>query len=266
MNRLLTKNLKSLNKLPLKLQIKKFNPSIQNNFIHSKNSFFTAKKQQSSHNHNNTKTYKKTDTKTYKQTDKNIDSKINKQTDKEMGKKVDTKTTKKETIKTENLVQKLEEKEKKINGLKDQTLRLVAELDNTRKIAQKEIKKSEVYSVSKFALSLLTAHDNLQRALDVAVKSIDKAKTKEKQSEIDKAFIGLFEGIKLTEDALDKTFSDFGIKKIDCKCKFDPKYHDVLTTVKDETKEDMTISNVLTEGFTIHDRTLRAAQVVAVKN
>ncbi|MES1922928.1 hypothetical protein MHBO_004457 [Bonamia ostreae] len=171
----------------------------------------------------------------------------------------------KKSEKSENFEKIAHERKKEIAKLKDQILRFAAELENTRKISQKEINKARNFSISKFALSLLNAHDNLQRALDVAHKNISEAK--KHQNELGKAFVNLFDGIKMTEDALDKTFGDFGIKKIECEgAKIDPKFHDVLTTVKNAGKEDMTVAEVLQEGFTINERTLRAAQVVANKN
>ena len=49
--------------------------------------------------------------------------------------------------------------------LRTQFLRLYADLDNTRKRAEREVSEARVYGIGKFAGDLLNVADNLARAL-----------------------------------------------------------------------------------------------------
>ena len=55
-------------------------------------------------------------------------------------------------------------------NLKDDYLRAVAEVENTKKRCQQEIEKNNKYAIANFAKNLLGVADNLQRAIDAASK------------------------------------------------------------------------------------------------
>jgi molecular chaperone GrpE len=50
--------------------------------------------------------------------------------------------------------------------LKNQLLRSLAEQENTRQIARKDVESARNFAIKSFAKSLLEVSDNLQRAMD----------------------------------------------------------------------------------------------------
>eukprot|EP01083_Nonionella_stella_P038317 104258_1 len=164
----------------------------------------------------------------------------------------------------EELRRALVEKDTKLKEVRAQMLRFAAEAENTRKRSEREIEQERLYANTGFAKSILTVADTLTLAL----KSVDEQTKEARNGEtpLHKAFVSFYDGIKMTDETLHRVFKDNNIKKINCIGeKFDPKLHHVLTTVPDETKEPNTIANVHVDGYTLHDRTLRAANVITVR-
>lgn len=141
-------------------------------------------------------------------------------------------------------------------NLKDDYLRAVAEVENTKKRCQQEIEKNNKYAISGFAKSLLSVADNLQRAID----AVDK-------DHADEVCESLLKGIELTQNELTKVFAKFDIKKMDIMgTVFDPNFHQVIQEVEDKTKPAGTIIAEVQTGYMIHDRILREAMVVVTKS
>src|SRR3954468_5467125 len=61
---------------------------------------------------------------------------------------------------------RIAELEAQLAQMKDQALRALAEAENTRRRAQREIEDNSKYAVSNFARDMLPVADNLRRALD----------------------------------------------------------------------------------------------------
>ena len=135
--------------------------------------------------------------------------------------------------------------------LKDRFLRALAESENIRKIAEREKREASKFGTTRFARDMLAVHDNLLRALD----AVD-----DEQRESSKALI---EGIELTLRELLNAFSRHGIDAIEPKegDAFDPNLHQAMFYAPVKDTRNGTIVNVLSKGFTIHERLLRAAQV-----
>lgn len=143
--------------------------------------------------------------------------------------------------------------ETELANLKDQALRALADADNTKKRAEREVKAASKYGIERFAADMLSISDNLGRALSV----IDQ-KARETLGDNAK---NLVEGIELTEKELMAIFARHGIKAVPGKgSKFDPNVHQAVAQIPSpETKGD--IAEVMQTGFTLGDRTLRAAMV-----
>ena len=135
--------------------------------------------------------------------------------------------------------------------LSEKMLRALAETENIRKKFFKEKKDAEIYGGTKLARDLLSVLDNLKRALE----SID-----ENLREQNPAFV---EGIELTKRELINTFSNHDINEVKPEVgeKFDPKIHQAMFEAPAPNIEKGMIFQVMTNGFTIGDRLLRAAQV-----
>ena len=135
--------------------------------------------------------------------------------------------------------------------LSDKMMRALAETENIRKKFFKEKKDAEIYGGTKLARDLLTVLDNLERALE----SIDDSLREENP-----AFV---EGIELTKRELLNTFSNHEINEVKPQIgeRFDPKIHQAMFEAPAPNIEKGMIFQVMTNGFTIGDRLLRAAQV-----
>ena len=138
------------------------------------------------------------------------------------------------------------EAEPTVEVLKDQLLRAMAEVQNTKKRAEKEKADISKFSISGFAKDVLRIRDNLQLALKSDVQDAG----------------AIVEGIKLTMSEMDNILGSYGIKIIDSMGKpFDPNFHQAMIEVETEESEPGIVVQVMQEGFMIYDRLLRPALV-----
>ena len=149
-----------------------------------------------------------------------------------------------ETSKLESVCQERDE-------IKDQLMRSLAENENIRKRAEKEKREAESYGITKMSRDILAVYDNLQRALDLAEDILDEKS------------LPMIEGLELTKKDLLDTFKRNRIDKIEPIIgeKFDPKLHQAMFEAPSDSVEKNSIMQVLSIGFSISDRLLRAAQV-----
>ncbi|NNK78402.1 MAG: nucleotide exchange factor GrpE [Litoreibacter sp.] len=135
--------------------------------------------------------------------------------------------------------------------LKDRLLRALADAENIRKRGERDRREAESYGGSKLARDLLPVYDNMRRALEAATDD---------QREAAKAVI---DGIELTLRDLISTFGKHGIEPIvpEIGDRFDPQLHQAMFEAPVPDTKAGDIIQVMTEGFTMHDRLLRAAQV-----
>ena len=154
-------------------------------------------------------------------------------------------------IESEEQEKTLEELKEENKDLSDKMMRALAETENVRKKFFKEKKDAEIYGGTRLARDLLSVLDNLNRALE----SVDD-EMMEKQN----AFL---EGIELTKKELLNTFSNHEINELSPKEgeKFDPKFHQAMFEGPHQNIEKGNIIQVMTNGFTIGERLLRAAQI-----
>ena len=71
-------------------------------------------------------------------------------------------------------VSREEQLEAELKEAKDQLLRTLAEQENTRRIAKKDVQDARNFAVKSFAKSLLEVSDNLSRALEVVPEEMRK--------------------------------------------------------------------------------------------
>lgn len=153
---------------------------------------------------------------------------------------------------------RIQELEAELATLKDQALRVRAEADNIRKRSEREVQNAKLYGVEKFAGDVLSVYDNLTRALH----TID-GKAKEELGENARTLV---EGIELTEKDLTTVLSRHGVKPVPgVGEKFDPNVHQAVANIPHPEIEKGQVAAVMQQGFTIGERTLRAA-MVAVSN
>jgi len=140
-------------------------------------------------------------------------------------------------------------------ALKDRLVRTLADLENTRKRAQREREDALKYGAQKFARDICELADNLQRALD----STDEANANEETKAV-------LEGVKITRDSLKQIFERHGVKEIEAENqRFDPNLHEAMTEVDVPGAPPSTCIQVIEKGFTLNGRLLRPARVIVTK-
>ena len=134
---------------------------------------------------------------------------------------------------------------------KDKFVRALADAENARKRSEKDRREAENYGGSKLARDMLPVYDNMKRALEAAT---------DEQRE---AFGSLLEGVELTMRELLNVFKKHGITLIAPQVgdKFDPLHHQAMFDAPVPNTVAGDIIQVSTEGFMLHDRLLRPAQV-----
>jgi molecular chaperone GrpE len=139
---------------------------------------------------------------------------------------------------------------------KDKALRALAEVENVRRRAQREREDAVKYGVTNFARELLSAADNLRRA----VASVPEGQA------MDEATRNLLAGVAATERELLAAFEKNGIKRIDPKGeRFDHNFHQAIFEAESTGQPPGTIVEVLQPGYVLHDRLLRPAMVGVAK-
>ena len=148
--------------------------------------------------------------------------------------------------------------EEKLKETEEKLLRSLAEIENQRRRFEKEIKDAFEFGSFNFAKESLAILDNLQRAKD-AIKNDEKLKN---NKDIDK----FLENINIIEKDLVSIFEKNRIKKIEVKeKKFDPNFHQAMTEIEDNNKDQGTILHEIQAGYMLGERLLRPALVSVSK-
>lgn len=132
--------------------------------------------------------------------------------------------------------------------LQDKYLRLAAEFENYKRIAQREQREFSRFANETLLKELLPIVDNLERAIECAKKGYGNE--------------GVVQGVELTLKQFLETLSKFGVSPIaTVGTTFNPARHQAITRVETLEKPDNTIIEELQKGYLLHDRVLRAATV-----
>ncbi|HXV73569.1 MAG TPA: nucleotide exchange factor GrpE [Sphingomonadales bacterium] len=149
-----------------------------------------------------------------------------------------------------------EKLKEEIAALSDKLLRALAEAENVRRRAEREVKDASHYAVTAFARDMVHVLDNLQRALK-AVPDALKA---------DAGFRQFVDGIHLTERELMAALERHGIRKISPQgAPFDHDRHQALFEVETDAHPKGHVAEVVQEGYLIKERLLRPALVGVAK-
>lgn len=142
------------------------------------------------------------------------------------------------------------------DALQDKFMRALADAENARKRSEKDRREAENYGGSKLARDMLPVYDNMKRALEAAT---------DEQKQVSAALI---EGVELTMRELLNVFSRHGITPIapEVGDKFDPRQHEAMFEAPLPGTKAGDIIQVSTQGFMLHDRILRPAQVGVSSN
>jgi molecular chaperone GrpE len=154
-------------------------------------------------------------------------------------------------VELERLQQALTEAEERARNHWEQYLRAVAELDNVRKRAQRDIEAANRYGLEKFASELLPVWDSLELAGQNAGTADAKS---------------LVEGQQATLKLLAKALEKIGVVPIQAEGQpFDPARHEAMLAQESRTAEPNSVLQVVQPGYEIKGRLLRPARVIVSK-
>lgn len=159
--------------------------------------------------------------------------------------------TAKELVELERLQQELSQSEERAKSHWDQYLRAVAELENVRKRAQRDIEAANRYGLEKFVLELLPVKDSLE----MAVENAGQADT-----------ASLAAGQRATLQLLEKALKSQDVKMLDPLGEpFDPTRHEAMLAQPSDRAEPNSILKVIQPGYELNGRLLRPARVIVAK-
>lgn len=150
------------------------------------------------------------------------------------------------------LVGLLEAAQQENADLKDQMLRVQAEMQNVRRRAEMDVEKAHKFGVEKFANEMLSVVDNLERALAAAGD--------------DEATKGIREGVEMTLSGFNSGLGKFKIETVDpMGDTFNPELHQAMSMVENADVAPNTVIAVMQKGYTLQGRLLRPAMVMVSK-
>lgn len=143
-----------------------------------------------------------------------------------------------------------------LREMNEKLLRALAEAENVRRRAEREIQDAAAYAITQFARDMASVSDNLRRALAALPEAAHK----------DESLKKFIEGVEMTERELQKTFERYGIKRISPKGEpFDHNLHQAMFEVETDQTKPGHVAEVIQDGYVIKNRLLRPAMVGVAK-
>jgi molecular chaperone GrpE len=139
-------------------------------------------------------------------------------------------------------------KDEELKSLNDKYLRLAAEFDNYKRLAQRDQRDQIRFGNEHLLKELLPVVDNLERAIKAAKGSTSTD--------------GLVQGVDLTLKQMQNVLGKFGVQSIPTMGQpFDPSGHQAVATVPSTQIPDQHVVEEFQRGYRLHDRILRPAMV-----
>lgn len=136
---------------------------------------------------------------------------------------------------------------------RDDVLRALAEVENTRRRAERQVQEARAYAIDRFATDLLPVADTLSRALTAAPA--------EWRASADESARNLLAGLEMTERTLVDVFARNGLKRVGAIGEaFNPAIHQAVAHAPSPHPSG-TVLEVMQPGYVLGDRTVRAAMV-----
>jgi molecular chaperone GrpE len=146
----------------------------------------------------------------------------------------------------------LAEAESRARDSRDVLLRAVADADNARKRAQRDVEAASRFGAERLARDLLEVMDSLELGI-AAGGSADAGR--------------LVEGMEATRRLLASAFERAGVSVVDPLGEpFNPELHEAMTTQECRDVPAGTVLAVIQKGYTLNGRLLRAARVVVARS
>lgn len=156
------------------------------------------------------------------------------------------------TPESEDQTIRVDEMQALLDEAREQHLRALAELDNTRKRAQRDIENAHRFALDRFVADLAPVRESLEMGLGAAGGEGAKG--------------ALAEGLAMTLKQLDQVLAKYGVALVDpVGAAFDPELHEAMQTVPSDQAAPDTVVQVLQKGLTLNGRLLRPALVVVAR-
>ena len=150
-----------------------------------------------------------------------------------------------ETPATENF-------KEEIKQLKEEKIRLLAEMENIRKRFEREKVESIKFGSINLARDILSPADNIERALSAIPKDAEQSQ----------AIKNLIDGLKMVQKEFLTILEKNEIKRIESlNKKFDPTIHQAMMEIEKDGVDEGLVVQEIQAGYTMYDRLLRPAMV-----
>ena len=154
-----------------------------------------------------------------------------------------------ETEMTTVPVAEFEKLKRELDEAKDRGLRALAELENYRARTKRLHDEERKYASADLARAILPIWDNLNLAIGI--------------EDAENNGPAVLAGVKMVVEEFLKVLKNNGIEKIDALHKpFDPNFHESVSFAPSDEYPANTVIYEVKAGFKLHDRVIRAAQVV----
>ncbi|MGA6828363.1 nucleotide exchange factor GrpE [Nitrospira sp. NS4] len=148
------------------------------------------------------------------------------------------------TATQDSLAAKIEE----CQALNEKYLRLAAEFENYKRLAQRDQREQIKFGNEQLLKELLPVVDNMERAIKAARDSGGSA--------------ALVQGVDLTLKQLAGALTKFGVQAVETVGQaFDPNTHQAVSHVPSDSVPPDHVVDEFQKGYRLHDRILRAAMV-----
>ena len=142
--------------------------------------------------------------------------------------------------------------QEELASLKEQNLRIQADMQNVRRRAELDVEKAHKFGVEKFANEMLNVVDNQERGLAAAPE--------------EEATKAIREGMQMTLDSMVAALERFKVEIVNPEGEaFNAEFHQAMSMVENAEVPSGTVLAVMQKGYTLHGRLLRPAMVMVSK-
>ena len=143
--------------------------------------------------------------------------------------------------------------EAELAKVKDQLLRTIAESENIRRRASRDVENAHKFAVEKLLNDLFPVLDSLEKAVETATQTTGAE--------------AIAEGVELSLKMFVSTLEKSGVAQIDPLGEpFDPQHHEAMAMVPNPDAEPNSVMEVMQKGYLLNERLVRAAKVIVVKS
>jgi molecular chaperone GrpE len=137
----------------------------------------------------------------------------------------------------------------------DKLLRSIAEMENVRRRAQRDVENAHKFAVEKMVGDLFPVLDSMEKAVETA-----------ENSDQGEDAVAIVEGMALSLKLFVDTLAKAGVEQIDPFGEpFDPQLHEAMAMVPNPDAEPNTVMDVMQKGYVLNGRLVRAAKVIVTK-